>query len=185
MAVIVEGCSDRKFLDDYLKKHYDTSLRFKTVMSKANCNGGCEILNFKTISKKISTLILDDRREKIFVLIDFKTQCNRRVTPNCITELKTMYNNGLKKALNNNALFSKVEILVVDREIEAWMVSKWSVSNNRSLNYNTELKKYVGNKEKEEAVNAFIYKCLSDRIHVNLDNNKSLERFISKVQECL
>jgi Domain of unknown function (DUF4276) len=182
-AVIVEGCSDKKFMDDYIKRHYDTSLRFKTVISKANCHSGCEILNFRAMASKITTLIEDDDRGKVFVLLDFKTECNKKLMANCITELKTAYLIGLKKYLATT-LLSKVEILIVDRELEAWMVSKWAVSNNRSVNYSNELKKYIGDKAKEEAINAFVAKCTKERVHINPANNQSLDRFLTKIRAC-
>lgn len=182
-AVIVEGCSDKKFMDDYIKKHYDASLRFKTVMSKANCHTGCEILNFRSMATKISTLIEDEGRGKVFVLLDFKTECNKKLMPNCITELKTAYLAGLKKYLNS-AVLAKVEVLIVDMELEAWMVSRWAVSNNRGINYTNELKRYIGEKEKEEAVNAFIAKAIKDKQHINPVNNHSLNRFLSKIRAC-
>jgi len=181
IAVIVEGCSDKKFMDEYIKKHYDKSLRFKTVMSKPNCHSGCEILNYRAMSKKIETLIEDDDRGKVFVLIDFKTECNKKIIANCITELKTAYLIGLKKHLKPQFL-SKVEILIVDKELEAWMVSRWAVSNSRNADYSKELKKYIGDKEKEEAISVFIAKSIKDREHIKPENNCSLQRFLGKLE---
>lgn len=182
-AVIVEGCSDKKFMDEYLKKHFDTSLRFKTVMSKANCHKGCEILKYDSMSKKIETLIEDDGREKVFVLIDYKTECKGKKVPDCITELKAMYYAGLRKHLKAE-YFSKVEVVVVERELESWMVSKWESSNNRRVDYSVKLKNYVGDKVKEEAVSAFIIKALKEKVHINPTNNTSLDRFLTKMRAC-
>lgn len=42
-------------------------------------------------------------------------------------------------------------MLIVDMELEAWMVSRWAVSNNnRGINYTNELKRYIGEKEKKK-----------------------------------
>jgi len=185
ITLIVEGCSDRDFFNDYFKHHKEYGkYRFKVLTSKSDCTKGCEILEFKRMAKKIQ-VVLDSGCDKVFVLVDLKTDCKGQPY-SCIRSLTDDYLKGLQKQKRHLPDLGKVEVLVLDRELEAWMTSAWKQSDNRSLDYKKELKKLLsldGNVTEQGMVKRFTAIATRDKKDIDPSNNKSLNRFITKMKE--
>ncbi len=170
IGLIVEGDSDKLFFEHYFKPNFIRNLKVRTSGTK----GTCKILNAKTVESHVKALRLQ-KCTKIFILIDLKTQCDS-VTYECIIKLKEWYKSKIK--ISND---SDVIVTVVSKDIEAWMMSAWEKSDNKSKSdlkrkFESELQKKKSLNEKE-----IFNKFSSLRISIKKENNKSLNYFFSKL----
>lgn len=170
IGLIVEGDSDKLFFEHYFKPNFIRNLKVRTSGTK----GTCKILNAKTVESHVKALRLQNCI-KIFILIDLKTQCDS-VTYECILKLKEWYKSKIK--VSND---SDVIVTVVSKDIEAWMMSAWENSDNKSKSdlkkkFELELQKKKSLNEKE-----IFNKFSNSRISIKKENNKSLNYFFSKL----
>jgi hypothetical protein len=170
IGLIVEGDSDKLFFDDYFKPMFIRNLKVITSGTK----GTCKILNEKTVEKHVKALRLQNCT-KIVILIDLKTQCDS-ITYECIKKLKSWYTSKIK--ISND---SDVVVSVVSKDIEAWMMSAWVNSDNKSKSdlkrkFESELAKKKSLNEKE-----IFKKFKTSKKEINRENNQSLKYFFEKL----
>lgn len=181
IAVIVEGPSDKLFLDTYIKRFVVGDCIVKIFPSKNSPKKGCQILNYPAMAKKIHAFLEAEYKE-VFILVDLNTQqCDQQYR--CIESLVRDYETGLKKQLDKKYL-EKVETLIVVCELEAWMMSAWGASNDYFKDYKHALKKKLGfEKTPNEAdmIKRFINQSNQGKISLNPKNNTSFKRFIDKI----
>lgn len=170
IGLIVEGESDKLFFDIYFKPHFIRNLKVRTSGTK----GTCKILNAKTIESHVKALRLQSCTT-IVILIDLKTQCDN-ITYDCIKKLKYWYKSKIKISNANDVIVS-----IVSKDIEAWMMSAWEISDSKSKNdLKRKFESVLGRKkslnEKE------IFKKFSDsKETIKRENNKSLDYFFTKL----
>ena len=170
IGLIVEGDSDKLFFESYFKPSFIRDLKVRTSGTK----GTCKILNAKTVESHVKALRLQ-KCTTIVILIDLKTQCDS-ITYDCIVKLRQWYKSKIK--ISNDV---DVVVSVVSNDIEAWMISAWENSDNKSKSdlkrkFELELQKKKSLNEKE------IFKKFSDSGQpIKRENNKSLDYFFVKL----
>ncbi len=170
IGLLVEGDSDKLFFESYFKPHFIRDLKVRTSGTK----GTCKILNSKTVESHVKALRLQ-KCTKIFILIDLKTQCDT-TTYECIKKLKDWYKSKIKISNDEDVIVS-----VVSKDIEAWMMSAWENSDNKSKSnlkrkFESELIKKKSLNEKE-----IFKKFNTSKKPIKRENNKSLDYFFEKL----
>lgn len=167
IGLIVEGDSDKDFFEKYFKPNFKKDI----IVISPGKKGTCKILNRQKIQQDIKALFAR-ACEKIYVLIDLDTQCDKGQKFTCIVELREWYEEKVSlKSINN------VSVVIVSKEIEAWMLSAWGNSNNKSkqdLEKHFESKKSLSEKE-------LLKRFIGSKQTINQDNNQSLKYFCTKV----
>ncbi len=168
VGVIVEGDSDK----DFFEKYFKPILKRDMLITSSGGSKSCRILNKVAVHKDIKALIAK-KCEHIFVLVDLDTKCETTQGQfTCIIKLKEWY-----RAKIGTDSFGNVTVAVVSKEIEAWMLSAWENSNNKSKE---DFKKHFSSK-KSLSEKDLIKKFLSSKKHIDRSKNDSLEYFMSKL----
>ncbi len=168
IGLIVEGVSDKLFFESYFKPTFIKNLKVRTSGTK----GTCKILNERTVESHVQALRLQNCT-KIVILMDLKTQCDS-ITHDCIKKLKAWYKSKIKISNDRDVVVS-----IVSKDIEAWMMSAWENSDNKSKN---DLKRKFESDKKKSLNEKEIFKKFSDsKKPVKRENNKSLDYFCNKL----
>jgi len=173
VGLIVEGDSDKEFFEKYFKPN----LKRNILVSSPGKKGTCKILNREKIDKDIKMLFAKGCQE-IYILIDLDTQCDDGKKFNCIIELKEWYSK--KISLNKH---TNVYVSVVSKEIEAWMLSAWQKSDNKSKQDFEKIFKSKKSLNELELLKKFI----ASKKAIDEKNNESLYYFLKKlglVEKC-
>ncbi|MCF6330151.1 MAG: hypothetical protein L3I99_01225 [Sulfurimonas sp.] len=171
VGLIVEGDSDELFFNSYFKPNFLRNLKVRTSGTK----GTCKILNEKTIISHVKALRLQNC-SKIFILIDLKTQCDS-ITYECIKKLKKWYKSKIK--ISNDA---DVIVSIVSKDIEAWMMSAWEISDSKSKNDLKRKFESESNIKKSLSEKELFKKFLASKKDINYENNESLKHFLCKLE---
>lgn len=175
IGVIVEGKSDVVFFKSYFKRTFE-KYNLEVMPSVA---GGktCEITNPNTIQTKVSDL-LDKGCEKVIVLLDLKTQCNKNRDFNCAIELKKWMLDKIKEVKN----FEKIEVHVGTQDLEGWMLSAFGPSDNKGKG---DLKSQLWNDSKKipkkNIEEKMVQKFVAEKYQINPANNLSLKKFFERL----
>jgi len=167
IGLIVEGDSDKAFFEKYFKPKFKRDI----IVTSPGKKGTCKILNKRKIQQDINALFLKGC-EEIYVLVDLDTQCDNGQKFSCIVELREWYEEKVSlKSIKN------VSVVIVSNEIEAWMLSAWGNSSNKSkqdLEKHFKSKKSLNEKE-------LLQKFISSKKTINQENNQSLKYFCTKI----
>jgi len=167
IGLIVEGDSDK----DFFEKYFKPKLKRDIIVNSPGKKGTCKILNREKIHKDIKMLFAKGCKE-VYVLVDLDTQCDNGQKFTCIVELREWYEAKVSlKSMN------KVSVVIISKEIEAWMLSAWGNSNNMSkqdLEKHFKSKKSLNEKE-------LLQKFLGSKKTINQENNQSLKYFCTKI----
>jgi hypothetical protein len=168
IGLIVEGDSDKLFFESYFKPNIYRNI----IVTSPGKKGTCKILSKDKIKQDVNAL-LDRGCEKVFILVDLDTQCDKGHQFDCILELKKWY---IEKIQVNK--LSNTFVSVVSKEIESWMLSKWENSDNKSKE---DLKKKLKSK-KELSEDDLVKKFISSKNHFdNIHDSISFETTETKV----
>jgi len=167
VGLIVEGDSDRLFFEQYFKPKFKKDI---FVVSSGGSKS-CRILSKPSMHKDIQALFTKGC-EEVYILVDLDTQCTVGKKFTCILELKEWY----KKKIDIDK-FENTLVSVVSKEIEAWMLSAWENSDNKSKE---DLKKKF---ESKKSLNekAIFEKFKNSKKDIDRANNKSLDYFFIKL----
>lgn len=167
IGLIVEGDSDKLFFDTYFKPRFYQNL----IVTSPGKKGTCKILNKDKIKQDVNAL-LSRGCEKVFILVDLDTQCDKGQQFTCILKLKSWYRDKIQIDKLTNA-----SVTIISKEIESWMLSAWESSDNKSKE---DLKKKFDSGKKlseDDLVKRFI----SSRRDIDKTKNKSLKYFLEKL----
>lgn len=167
VGLIVEGDSDKKFFEDYFKP----KLKRDIIVTSSGRKGGCKILNKQKVNQDIKALF-QRSCEKVYVLIDLDTQCDKGYQFTDYLELKSWYKDKIEYSK-----LSQTSIVIVIKEIESWMLSAWENSNNKSKE---DLEKKFSSRKKlseEDIVKRF----LSSKKDIDRTKNQSLDYFLKEL----
>jgi hypothetical protein len=167
IGLVVESKTDKKFFDEYFKKEFN--LRNMIVLPSST-KDNCKIMNPRAIKSKIEDLE-DKNCTEIYILLDLDTKCEKEVY-HCILELKNDY---IKK-MN---LEDNINVIVVSKEIEAWLLSAYKNSDNKSKE---DLKKELNIKSNNRLETTLLKKFIASKRQINRANNKSLDYFLNKLE---
>jgi len=168
VGLIVEGDSDKEFFEKYFKPKLKRDIR----VTSSGGSKSCRILNKPAMHKDIKALIVK-KCEHVFVLVDLDTKCETSGQQfTCIKKLKEWY----RKKIDTDK-FKNVTVVVVSKEIEAWMLSAWENSDNKSKE---DLKKHFPSKKSLNEKD-LVKRFLSSEKPINHENNKSLKYFLCKI----
>ena len=167
IGLIVEGDSDKLFFEKYFKPNFKKNI----IVTSPGRKGTCKILSKDKIKKDVNGLLARGC-EKVFILVDLDTQCDKGNQFDCILELKEWYIKKIQIDKLNNTL-----VAIVSKEIESWMLSAWERSDNKSKE---DLKKRFQSK-KSLTEDDIVKKFLSSKQDVDRTNNKSLDYFFVKL----
>jgi hypothetical protein len=167
VGLIVEGDSDKLFFESYFKPHCYKNM----IVTSPGKKGTCKILDKKKVQNDVTSLI-DRGCEKIFVLVDLDTQCDRGHQFNCILELKKWYTDKI-----GISSLTKTSVVVVSKEIESWMLSGWEKSDNKSKE---DLKKKFDSK-KTLSEDDLVKRFIASKKGLNKTHNVSLKYFLEKL----
>ncbi len=166
IGLIVEGDSDKLFFDTYFKPKFYKDL----IVTSPGKKGTCKILNKDKIKQDVNAL-LNRGCEKVFILVDLDTQCDKGQQFTCILELKSWYGNKIQiDKLTNTS------VAIVAKEIESWMLSGWENSDNKSKE-DLKNKFDSGKKLSEEDL---VKRFISSKKDIDKTKNKSLKYFLAK-----
>lgn len=167
IGLIVEGDSDKEFFETYFKPNFKKDI----IVTSPGKKGTCKILNRQKIHQYRKALFARGC-EEVYILVDLDTQCDSGQKFTCIVELREWYEKKVSLESIDN-----VFVVIVSKEIEAWMLSAWESSDNKSKK---DLEKYFKSKkslnEKE-----LLKKFIGSKKSINQDNNESLKYFCTKV----
>ncbi|MFZ2967846.1 MAG: DUF4276 family protein [Sulfuricurvum sp.] len=167
IGLIVEGDSDKLFFDTYFKPKFYKDL----IVTSPGKKGTCKILNKDKIKQDVNAL-LNRGCEKVFILVDLDTQCDKGQQFTCILELKSWYGNKIQiDKLTNTS------VAIVAKEIESWMLSGWENSDNKSKE-DLKNKFDSGKKLSEEDL---VKRFISSKKDIDKTKNKSLKYFLAKL----
>ncbi|MEA3490699.1 MAG: DUF4276 family protein [Campylobacterota bacterium] len=167
IGLIVEGDSDKDFFEKYFKPNFKRDI----IVTSPGKKGICKILNREKIHQDIKALFARGCKE-VHILIDLDTQCDRGKKFTCIVELKKWYRKKVSLETKDN-----VAVTIVSKEIEAWMLSAWENSNNKSkqdLEKHFKTKKSLNEKE-------LLKKFIDSRRSIDRVKNASLDYFFIKI----
>ena len=168
VGVIVEGDSDKEFFEKYFKP----KLKRDMLITSSGGRKSCRILNKPAMHKDIKALIAK-KCEHVVVLVDLDTQCETSGQQfTCIKKLKEWY----RKKIDTDK-FENVTVAVVSKEIEAWMLSAWETSDNKSKE---DLKKHFASKKSLNEKD-LVKRFLASKKLIDHQNNKSLKYFLCKI----
>lgn len=167
IGLIVEGDSDKLFFENYFKPNVYKNM----IVTSPGKKGTCKILNKDKIRQDVNSL-LDRGCEKVFILVDLDTQCDKGRQFDCILELKKWYIEKIQVSKLSNTFVS-----VVSKEIESWILSAWENSDNKSKE---DLKKKFESK-KELSEDDLVKKFINSKKPLDKTKNKSLEYFLEKL----
>jgi hypothetical protein len=167
VGLIVEGDSDKIFFEKYFKP------KFKRDIIVISSGGkGCRILSKPSMHKDIKALF-ERGCKKVFILVDLDTQCTVGVQFTCVLELKEWYKRKIQTDLFENTVVS-----IVSKEIEAWMLSAWERSDNKSKE---DLKNKFSSRKSLTEKELF-KKFLTSKKDIDYNKNKSLKYFLCKLE---
>lgn len=168
VGVIVEGDSDKEFFEKYFKP----TLKRDMLITSSGGSKSCRILNKAAVHQDIKALIAK-QCEHVFVLVDLDTKCETKQGQfTCILELKKWY----RRKIGTDS-FENVTVAVASKEIEAWMLSAWENSNNKSKE---DFKKHFPSK-KSLSEKDLIKRFLGSRKDIDRSKNDSLDYFMTKL----
>jgi hypothetical protein len=167
IGLIVEGDSDKLFFETYFKPKIYKDL----IVTSPGKKGTCKILNKDKIKQDVNAL-LKRGCEKVFILVDLDTQCDKGEQFSCILELKRWYGNKIQIEKLTN-----VSVTIISKEIESWMLSAWESSDNKSKE--DLKKKFDAGKKLSE--NDLVKRFISSRRDIDKTKNKSLKYFLEKL----
>jgi len=167
IGLIVEGDSDKLFFDKYFKPKFKRDI----IVTSPGKKGTCKILSKDKIKKDVNALLARGC-EKVFILVDLDTQCDKGSQFTNHLELKKWYKNKIQFTKLNST-----SVVVVIKEIESWMLSAWERSDNKSKE---DLKKKFKFK-KELTEDGLVKKFISTKEEIKRDNNQSLKYFLEKL----
>ncbi len=168
IGLIVEGDSDKEFFEKYFKP----KLKRDILVSSPGKKGTCKILNRDKIHRDIKMLFAKGCQE-VYILIDLDTQCDDGRKFNCIVELKEWYSEKISLKKHSN-----VYISVVSKEIEAWMLSAWQKSDNKSKQ---DFEKFFKAKKSLSELE-LLKKFIGSKKDIKAKNNESLYYFLKKLE---
>ncbi len=167
IGLIVEGDSDKDFFEKYFKPNFKRDI----IVTSPGKKGTCKILNRQKIQQDIKALFARGCKE-IYILVDLDTQCDNGQKFTCIVELREWY----EKKVSLKSM-SSVFVVIVSKEIEAWMLSAWENSNKKSkqdLERHFKAKKSLNEKE-------LLQKFITSKKDIEAKNNDSLCYFLRKI----
>lgn len=169
--IIVEGQSDKMFLDGLIK-HRKKQNKFSVYPIK-------KITNKSKVHNYIEDALADGYK-KIFILLDLNTlKPNTQNYFSCHPELCQHYSSNILGEYSDN---QKVKIIVSVRDLEAWELLAFENKNSETMkNTKNKLNDKI-NKNKnltKTMITQHILKYLS-KIIANANYNKSFEYFIQK-----
>lgn len=167
VGLIVEGDSDKLFFESYFKPYCYKNM----IVTSPGKKGTCKILDKNKVKNDVASLI-DRGCEKVFVLVDLDTQCDRGHQFNCVLKLKKWY----MEKIGISSL-TKTSVIVVSKEIESWMLSGWEISDNKSKE---DLKKKFDSK-KALSEDDLVKRFIASKKGLNTTNNTSLKYFLDKL----
>lgn len=167
IGLIVEGDSDKLFFEKYFKPNIYKNM----IVTSSGKKGTCKILSKEKIKKDVEAL-LKRGCEKVFILVDLDTQCDKGQQFTCILELKKWY---IEKIQVNK--LSNTFVSVVSKEIESWMLSAWENSDSKSKE---DLKKKFESK-KQLSEDDLVKRFISSKKSIDKTKNKSLKYFLEKI----
>ena len=167
IGLIVEGDSDKLFFDKYFKPKFYNNM----IIVSPGKKGTCKILSKDKIKQDVNALIKRGC-EKVFVLVDLDTQCDKGFQFTDYLELKKWYKEKIQFPKLNST-----SIIIVIKEIEAWMLSAWENSDNKSKE---DLKKKFPSR-KELSEDDLVKRFISSKKDINKTKNKSLDYFLTKI----
>ena len=168
IGLIVEGDSDKEFFEKYFKPKSKRDI----LVSSPGKEGTCKILNRDKIHRDIKMLFAKGCQE-VYILIDLDTQCDDGRKFNCIVELKEWYIEKISLKKHNN-----VYISVVSKEIEAWMLSAWQKSDNKSKQ---DFEKFFKAKKSLSELE-LLKKFIGSKKDIKAKNNEFLYYFLKKLE---
>lgn len=167
IGLIVEGDSDKLFFETYFKPKIYKDL----IVTSPGKKGTCKILNKDKIKQDVNAL-LNRGCQKVFILVDLDTQCDKGQQFTCILELKSWYGNKIQIEKLTNA-----SVTIISKEIESWMLSAWESSDNKSKE---DLKKKFDS-EKKLSEDDLVKRFISSQRDIDKTKNKSLKYFLDKL----
>ena len=167
IGLIVEGDSDKEFFEKYFKP----KLKRDILVSSPGKKGTCKILNRDKVQRDIKMLFAKGCQE-VYILIDLDTQCDDGQKFTCIVELKEWYSEKISLKQHSN-----VYVSVVSKEIEAWMLSAWQKSDNKSKQDFEKIFKAKKSLNELELLKKFI----ASKKDIEAKNNESLCYFLKKI----
>lgn len=170
-GLIVEGDSDKEFFEKYFKPNFKRNI---LVISPGK-KGLCKIQNKQKIHKEIKVLFAKGC-DKVYILVDLDTQCIDGKNFECILELKKWYKN--KISLDK---FQNINIVIVSKEIESWMLSAWENSDTKSKKDLQKLFELKTNSKKTINEKELVERFKNSKKHINRTKNKSLDYFFTKL----
>lgn len=168
IGLIVEGDSDKDFFDKYFKPNFKRDI----IVISPGRKGTCKILNRKKVHQDIEALFARGC-VKVHILVDLDTQCDTGQKFTCIVELKKWYKAKISLESKDNVVVS-----IVSNEIEAWMLSAWKRSDNKSKE---DLEKHFKSK-KSLSEKELLKKFLASKEPINRSKNDSLNYFMTKLE---
>jgi len=167
IGLIVEGDSDKDFFEKYFKPNFKRDI----IVTSPGKKGTCKILNRQKIQKDIKALFAKGC-EEVYILVDLDTQCDSGQKFTCIVELRAWYEKKVSLKSTNN-----LSVIIVSKEIEAWMLSSWGRSDNKSKQ---DLEKHF-NAKKSLTEKELLQRFIGSKEAINQDNNQSLKYFCAKI----
>lgn len=168
IGLIVEGDSDKLFFDTYFKPNFYKDL----IVTSPGKKGTCKILNKDKIKQDVNAL-LERGCEKVFILVDLDTQCDKGQQFTCILELKSWY--GSKIQIDK---LTNTSVTIVANEIESWMLSSWENSDNKSKE--DLKKKFLSTKKISE--DDLVKRFIASKKDLKHEHNESLCHFMKKLE---
>lgn len=164
IGVIVEGPTDKDFLDKHIKKQYPEIRRIKVVSSGTQRNQ--KITNKTKLNSRIQDLKDKSSCDEIYVLVDLDDK-------SCVVTEKNNFDN--KMGLSSQ---SDVTTVVVSTELESWMYSAWEKSDKKTKEDLKKEFKIKSNKNVEENI---LKEFLKRKENIKYENNQSLCFFLKKL----
>jgi len=183
ILLIVEN-SEVDFFNSYFKNYLKEMESIYIDCIRSGMAGKCEIANGNKMSKKIKFHLKTDGYKAVFIMIDLDSKCyNLEQNHNCLVKLKKEY---LPKYDIPKELKDRFYLFVVCNEIESWFLTidkNKNNTNNPHEDHKKELKKLLNVRNEKEIVDKMIYLLRDKKEQLDFSKNKSLQHFITKLQE--
>jgi len=180
ILLIVENSEEiffKQYFNDYLFREYGISIKCESSGAK----GMCKITNFGKMNKRIERAITKEGYKAVFLMIDLKTKCfSNETTHTCLVDLKKEY---LPKYKIDKTLKNKFYLFVVCNEIESWFLSINKNTNSVHEDHKKELMDFLKVKSEPQIVQKMVKELKRGKYQLDFSKNKSLEHFITKLQE--